>query len=146
MTVQLLLPEERPLHVASRIEYDTADPMAVRIRFYADEASEVEWVFARDLLVEGRLRACGDGDVRIWPLTGRAAGWICLRLTVPTGDALIGAPVDAVERFVRASLALVPQGRELDTLDLDARLVDFFRADPDNPDGPDHPDRRPGED
>ena len=57
VTVQLL-PDERPLHVASRIEYDTADPMAVRI-FYADEASEVEWVFARGLLVEGRLRACG---------------------------------------------------------------------------------------
>ncbi|QMU75356.1 SsgA family sporulation/cell division regulator [Streptacidiphilus sp. PB12-B1b] len=123
LTVSLVLAPDRSVPVPALLVYRAADPYAVHITFHLGQDSPVSWVFARDLLIEGVFRACGHGDVRVWPtrLGGRSV--MCLALSSPAGDALIEAPSGVLASWLERSLRLVPAGREEDALDLDGALA-----------------------
>jgi hypothetical protein len=63
-----------------------------------------DWVFARDLLVEGG----GDGDVQVHFNAVRAA----IALDSSDGHAEIHIPTEVVSRFVRRTLRRMPLGQE----------------------------------
>jgi hypothetical protein len=94
--------------------------------FHLGQECPVTWVFARELLVEGRFRACGQGDVRIWPTRNGGRSLLCLALSSPAGEALLEASATRVATWLERTLRLVPTGMEKSVLDLDAALAELL--------------------
>jgi hypothetical protein len=123
LTVQLVLSPERSLPVPALLAYCPEDPYAVHVTFHLGQDSPVTWVFARELLVEGLFRACGTGDVRIWPTRSDGRSLICLALSSPAGEALLEASAAPVAAWLEQTLRAVPTGTESSVMDLDAVLA-----------------------
>ncbi|MFF3750018.1 SsgA family sporulation/cell division regulator [Streptomyces sp. NPDC002018] len=130
LELRLVLSPERGIPVPARLTYRTDDPYAVHITFHIGTETPVEWTFARELLVEGVFRPCGNGDVRIWPakVDGRAV--LCFALSSPDGDALLEAPTSAVSAWVERTLRIVPPGTEGGQLGIDDALAELLAATP----------------
>ena len=108
--------------VDATVSYDASDPYAVTLLFHPRAAS-VAWIFARDLLVDGRHQPTGVGDVSVHPgldLSGRAV--TVLELHTPEGSFLAQARTPDVTEFLRLSGELVPLGAEVEFLDLDLTI------------------------
>ncbi|MEV4329641.1 SsgA family sporulation/cell division regulator [Streptomyces sp. NPDC049597] len=126
LELKLLLSRERGVPVPARLTYRTDDPYAVHITFHTRSDHPVDWTFARDLLVEGVFRPCGDGDVRVWPAKSGGRGVILLALGSPEGDALIEASSAVVSGWLEQTLRLVPPGSETEQLGLDDGLAELL--------------------
>ncbi|WP_344324682.1 SsgA family sporulation/cell division regulator [Kitasatospora putterlickiae] len=135
LELNLVLSPEHSVPVPARLSYGSHDPYAVHITFHLDTGSPVTWVFARELLVEGTFRPCGQGDVRIWPaLPQSSAGGtskgrrsvLCMALSSPAGDALLEAPLPAVAAWLERAHRLVPPGSEMAALDMDGSLAELL--------------------
>lgn len=126
LELKLVLSPERSIPVPARLTYRTEDPYAVHITFHIGSDFPVHWTFARDLLVEGVFRQCGNGDVRIWPTKIERRSVICVGLTSPDGDALLEAPSAAVAAWVERTLRLVPPGTETERLGIDAGIAELL--------------------
>ncbi len=107
----------------AELSYDTQDPYAVAACFRTG-ASDVRWVFARDLLAEGLYEPTGDGDVHVWPcLSACGTAVTMIELSSPDGEALMQARSDEVCKFLANTEALVPSGTESELIDLDEALA-----------------------
>jgi hypothetical protein len=126
LELSLVLSSEQSIPVPARLSYSSHDPFAVHITFHLDSCAPVTWVFARELLVEGTFRACGHGDVRVWPARSGRQSVLCMALSSPAGDALLEAPLPAVAAWLERAHRLVPPGAELSTLDLDNSLAELL--------------------
>ncbi|MCX0244098.1 SsgA family sporulation/cell division regulator [Streptomyces drozdowiczii] len=126
LELKLVLSPERSIPVPARLTYRTEDPYAVHITFHITSDSPVYWTFARDLLVEGVFRPCGQGDVRIWPTKVDGNHVICVALTSPDGNALLEVPSAAVATWVERTLRVVPPGTETGRLGIDEGLAELL--------------------
>jgi len=128
LTMRMIVSAERYAPVTARLRYATDDPFAVHVAFHSGAERPVLWTFARDLLTEGRFRACGQGDVRVWPGRGVEGGGpvILLALSSPCGDALLEVDAAEVAGWLAHTLCLVPRGREGELLDLDGPLAELL--------------------
>ncbi|EDY49319.1 regulator [Streptomyces clavuligerus] len=117
---------ERSIPVPARMVYRTDDPYAVHITFHIGSASPVTWTFARELLVEGVFRPCGQGDVRIWPSRTDGRSVVLMALASPDGEALLEVPSVAVSAWLERTLRVVPPGSERDRLDLEGELAELL--------------------
>ncbi|AEY89673.1 regulator [Streptomyces hygroscopicus subsp. jinggangensis 5008] len=122
LELRLVLSPERSVPVPARLAYRSDDPYAVHITFHIDSAHPVDWTFARDLLVEGVFRPCGDGDVRMWPAKADGRAVVLMALSSPDGDALLQAPVPQVSAWLERTLRAVPPGTEGARLGIDDAL------------------------
>ncbi len=120
--IRLVLSRERSLPVHALLTYRAEDPYAVRVAFHVGPGAPVTWTFARELLVEGVFRPCGEGDVRAWPAKVQGRDLVCVALSSPDGDALLEMPSSVVSGWLERTLRLVPPGRESDILGMDAAL------------------------
>ena len=118
ITLSLVVPESGPVPLQVGLRYSAVDPYAVRAAFRGSETT-VEWVFARDLLLSGMREPTGSGDVHVWPghLDGRDV--VHISLSSPDGRAVLQADIHDLRRFLDATTALVPVGREDVHLNLD---------------------------
>lgn len=123
LEIRLVLSPERGLPVPARLAYRANDPYAVHITFHLDPGSAITWTFARELLVEGVFRPCGEGDVRAWPAKVQGRDLICVALSSPDGDALLEMPSAVVSRWLERTLRAVEPGREWEVLGLEAGLA-----------------------
>ncbi|MFE9254801.1 SsgA family sporulation/cell division regulator [Streptomyces sp. NPDC006879] len=130
LELKLVLSPERSIPVPARLTYRTEDPYAVHITFHTGSMSPVEWTFARELLVEGVFRPCGQGDVRVWPTKVGGQSVICMALSSPDGDALLECPSTVVSAWIERTLQLVPPGAEGDRLGLEAALARLLAPTP----------------
>jgi hypothetical protein len=122
LELRLVLSPERSIPVPARLGYRTADPYAVHITFHINSEHPVHWTFARELLVEGVFRACGQGDVRVWPTRTQGRGVVLVALSSPDGDALLEAPAAPVSAWLERTLRMVPPGTEGGQLGIDDAL------------------------
>ncbi|MFE0374895.1 SsgA family sporulation/cell division regulator [Streptomyces inhibens] len=122
----LVLSPERSIPVPARLTYRSDDPYAVHVTFHIGSDSPVNWTFARELLVEGVFRPCGNGDVRVWPTKVDGRSLVCMALNSPDGEALLQAPAAAVSAWLERTLRLVPPGSERRHLGLDKGLGELF--------------------
>ncbi|MGW1891673.1 SsgA family sporulation/cell division regulator [Streptomyces sp. NPDC002004] len=122
LELRLVLSPERSVPVPALLSYRTDDPYAVHIAFHVGSARPVHWTFARDLLVDGVFRACGEGDVRVWPAKSDGRSVVLLALSSPDGDALLEAPSPGVCAWLERTLRVVPPGTESERLGLDDGL------------------------
>ncbi|WP_055600429.1 SsgA family sporulation/cell division regulator [Streptomyces aureus] len=126
LELKLVLSPERAVPVPARLAYRTDDPYAVHITFHIGTDHPVNWTFARELLVEGVFRACGHGDVRIWPTKVDGRGVILMALSSPDGDALLEAPAAQVSAWLERTLRAVPPGTECERLGIDEGLAELL--------------------
>ncbi|GHD16112.1 sporulation protein SsgA [Streptomyces violarus] len=122
LELRLVLSPERRIPVPARLGYLTDDPYAVHVTFHIDTQHPVHWTFARELLVEGVFRPCGQGDVRVWPTKSEGRGVVLIGLSSPDGDALLEAPAAQVSAWLERTLRVVPPGAEGEQLGLDDEL------------------------
>ncbi|MFJ9029257.1 SsgA family sporulation/cell division regulator [Streptomyces sp. NPDC102274] len=130
LELNLVLSPERGIPVPARLTYRTDDPYAVHITFHIGSDKPVEWTFARELLVEGVFRPCGQGDVRIWPTKVGGRTVLCVALSSPDGDALLEAPCAAVSAWLERTMRIVPPGTESEQLGLDDGLATLLAPTP----------------
>ncbi|UXY27853.1 SsgA family sporulation/cell division regulator [Streptomyces sp. HUAS TT20] len=122
LELRLVLSPERSIPVPARLGYRTTDPYAVHITFHINSEHPVHWTFARELLVEGVFRACGQGDVRVWPTKTEGRSVVLVALSSPDGDALLEAPAAQVSAWLERTLRVVPPGTEGGQLGIDDAL------------------------
>jgi hypothetical protein len=123
LELKLVVSPERSVPVPALLAYRTDDPYAVHIAFHINSEHPVNWTFARELLVEGMFRPCGQGDVRMWPTRVDGRGVVVMMaLTSPDGDALLEAPAAQVSAWLERTLRVVPPGSEAEQLGIDAAL------------------------
>lgn len=125
LELQLVVPDGPPVPVRADLRYDIRDPWAVRVAFPTggEDDTAVVWMFARRLLSDGLGRACGDGDVRVWPASGGPSSVINLSMSSPTGSALFEIDRDQLVGFLQRTYVAVPTGAESEVVDLDAELA-----------------------
>jgi hypothetical protein len=111
-----------------RWEYDTADPYAIKLIFtnVVDEdrnGEDLEWCFARDTLASGLVSDMphGIGDVKIW--YRRHDDKLIIVLDAPDGNATLVMERAPVMRFTRRIYNAVPEGFELNFVDIDAAIA-----------------------
>ncbi|QKV78763.1 SsgA family sporulation/cell division regulator [Amycolatopsis sp. Hca4] len=109
-----------PRPVPAELEYDTLDPYAVAVVLHAGP-SAVRWLFGRDLLADGLLARCGDGDVRIGPAGDPAL--VVVELSSPDGAAVLEAPAKEIAAFLDQTYDVVPAGSESDWFDFDEEMA-----------------------
>jgi len=126
LELNLVLSPERSIPVPALLTYRTEDPYAVHIDFHIGSDATVHWTFARDLLVEGVFRACGHGDVRIWPTKLQHRNVVFVALSSPDGNALLEMPSAAVAAWVERTLRIVPPGTESERLGIDEALAELL--------------------
>jgi hypothetical protein len=124
--IRLVVLEQRLVaELMASLYYTAADPFAVRLAFHPGLDAPVEWVIARELLINGLDGSAGVGDVRVWPAEdGDPVMYIAL--TSPSGSALFEAPRDKVADFLRSTARIVPPGQESAFVNIDAELDDLL--------------------
>jgi hypothetical protein len=126
ITLELIDASGTATPLAAELYYDKLDPYAVSARFRTG-ASEVRWVFARELLAEGLYEPTGDGDVHVWPcLDARGRAVTIIELSSPDGEALMQARSEDVTDFLSRCEQLVPFGTEDNLMDIDAVLAQIL--------------------
>lgn len=105
--------------------YLASDPFAVTVLFQSKTIPglSVEWVFARDLLVDGLLAEVGDGDVRVMLAVRDHRKMTVLVLQSPYGVGVLETPTSGISGFLERTAVLVPYGCESAVCDMDAVLV-----------------------
>ena len=111
--------------VPSRWSYRAAEPFTVAAAFRTDGDRWIEWIFARDLLVDGLLGPVGEGDVRLSPDSTGGRDVLVMEIESPDGHALLEMDFDAVQNFLDATADLVPLGAESDFFDVDALIEEI---------------------
>ncbi|MBB0247131.1 SsgA family sporulation/cell division regulator [Streptomyces alkaliphilus] len=123
ITMRLVVSPERGVDVPTRLRYRSEDPYAVHVTFHTNSPVPVDWTFARELLMEGVVRATGRGDVRVRPADVDGRPVISLELTSPDGDALLQAPAEPLSAWLEHTLRAVPAGAEMERLGLEEGLT-----------------------
>lgn len=116
--MRMVVDSDRTVDVPCSLEYRVDEPFAVRATFDTGAAS-IEWMFARDLLVEGLRRPSGEGDVIIWPEHMGRSPMILMALSSPSGQAVLEADRVVMEAFLARTFELVPEGSESASVDID---------------------------
>jgi sporulation and cell division protein SsgA len=126
LELKLVLSPERSVLVPALLAYRTDDPYAVHIAFHINSEQPVNWTFARELLVEGVFRPCGQADVRVWPAKTDGRSVVVMALASPDGEALLEAPAAQVSAWLERTLRVVPPGSETEQLRIDDALDRFL--------------------
>ena len=123
--LRLVVPDAGTVPLRVALRYGIDDPFAVTASF-AGDGMTIEWVFARDLLVGGLERPCGEGDVRVWPSWGAGHDLVLISLTSPDGQALLEGDAHVLRAFLARTLELVPVGGESEHVNVDSELAALF--------------------
>jgi hypothetical protein len=108
--------------VVTRWSYYSDDPFAVTIEIQSRGNRFVDWVLARDLLVEGLEAAAGIGDVRVRPANMGEWDVTLIEICSPDGRAVLEVDRELLRQFVQATIDLVPLGAEGMAFDIDAEI------------------------
>ncbi|MFE2118740.1 SsgA family sporulation/cell division regulator [Streptomyces microflavus] len=100
--------DDRGDRILTQLVYRTKDPYAVTAVFYAGTEEELEWTFARELLVDGLHTSVGLGDVIVWPGPDGPGDTqrIFIRLRPPGNTALLSLDRDDALEFLEATRPL----------------------------------------
>ena len=112
----------QPAPVVTRWTYDPADPFAVTLGVRTRGNRFVEWLIARDLVVESLGTPAGHGDVRMSPQHVQGYDIVEIEIRSTDGRAVLEVDRDLLAEFVGASVALVAIGDEPAHMDLDAEI------------------------
>jgi hypothetical protein len=113
----------QPAPVVTRWTYSADDPFAVTLAVRTRHDRWVEWLLARDLVVEALTGPAGIGDIRMSPQ--EVQGYDIVEIEIRSGDgrAVLEVDRDLLRHFVESSLELIAQGAESTVIDFDAEIA-----------------------
>jgi hypothetical protein len=114
--------------IVTRWTYRPADPFAVGLAVRIEQGHWVEWLVARDLVVESLDRPTGEGDIRMRPRYAGGSPVVEIEIRGTDGRAVLEVDRHLLHRFVEDTLAAVAQGAEVDQIDLDAEIARITRT------------------
>ncbi len=121
LSLRMVVDSHRTVDVPCSFDYRAEEPYAVRATFRTGTA-DIEWMFARDLLVEGLQRPVGEGDVVIWPEFSGQAPLVLVALNSPSGQAVLETDRPVIEAFLNRTFDIVPAGSESAKVNVDALI------------------------
>lgn len=118
-TGMTLIADVTDIAVDAELSFHSRDPFAIRVVFSVASASAVEWVFSRELLIDGVSAPAGTGDVQVFP----CHDGVVFELNSPSGRARLLADAEVLARFAQETLDVVPLGAESKYFDLDQEIA-----------------------
>jgi hypothetical protein len=118
-TGMTLIADAADIDVEAELNFHSRDPFAIRVVFSVASAPAVEWVFARELLIDGLQAPAGTGDVQVFP----CHNGVVFELNSPSGRARLLADADVLACFADDTLNVVPLGAEFKYFDLDQEIA-----------------------
>jgi Streptomyces sporulation and cell division protein, SsgA len=112
----------QPAPVVTRWTYCAADPFAVTLGVRTRGDRFVEWLVARDLVIDSLREPAGCGDIRMSPQHVQGYDIVEIEIRSTDGRAVLEVDRDLLAEFVDASTGLVPVGDEAAHMDLDAEI------------------------
>lgn len=109
--------------IVSRWTYRADDPYAISFAVRRSTDRWVEWLVARDLVIEGLTTPCGIGDIRMRPQRVDGYDVVEIEIRSDTGSAVLEVDRDLLAHFVHGSLEIVDLGEEPDHLNLDEAIA-----------------------
>ena len=113
----------QPAPVVTRWTYSADDPFAVTLGVRTRSDRFVEWLVARDLVIEGLTTPCGIGDIRMRPQRVDGYDVVEIEIRSDSGSAVLEVDRDLLAHFVHGSLEIVDLGEEMDHLNLDEAIA-----------------------
>ena len=113
----------QPAPVVTRWTYTVADPFAVSLAVRTRHDQWVEWLVARDLVVEGLEGEVGLGDIRLSPQVVQGYDIVEIEISSTDGRAVLEVDRDLLRHFVETTTELVALGDESAWTDLDGELA-----------------------
>jgi sporulation and cell division protein SsgA len=113
----------QPAPVVTRWTYSATDPFAVTLGVRTRGDRFVEWLVARDLVVDALRGPVGEGDLRMSPQHVQGYDIVEIEIRSTDGRAVLEVDRDLLAQFVADSVGLVPLGDESAYTDLDAEIA-----------------------
>lgn len=118
----------QPAPVVTRWSYSADDPFAVTLAVRTRQDRWVEWLVARDLVIEGLAADAGEGDIRLSPQVVQGYDIVEIEIRSTDGRAVLEVDRDLLRHFVDTTLDLVALGDEAGLMDLDGELARITRS------------------
>lgn len=112
----------QPAPVVTRWSYTAMDPFAVTLAVRVRSDRWVDWLVARDVVIESLAGPSGEGDIRMSPQVVQDYDIVEIEILSTDGFAVLEVDRDLLAHFVESSLALVPQGEEPSWMDIDGEI------------------------
>lgn len=118
----------QPAPVVTRWSYTAADPFAVTFAVRTRTDRWIEWLVARDLIVEGLTGPAGHGDIRMSPQEVQGYDIVEIEIRSSDGRAVLEVDRDLLRHFLHTSTEMVALGDELSHVDLDREIEKITRT------------------
>lgn len=113
----------QPAPVVTRWSYSAADPFAVVLAVRTRHDRWVEWLLARELVVESLEGPAGVGDIRMSPQTVQGYDIVEIEIRSTDGRAVLEVDRDLLRHFVDSSTTIVALGDESGRMDIDGEIA-----------------------
>jgi hypothetical protein len=113
----------QPAPVVTRWSYLASDPFAVTLAVRTGENRWVEWLLARELVIQSLNGPTGLGDIRMSPQVVQEYEIVEIEICSFDGRAVLEVDRDLLAHFVASSLELVPLGDEARWIDIDREIA-----------------------
>jgi len=120
----------QPAPVVTRWKYSAADPFAVTLAVRTGDNRWVEWLLARDLVVESLTGPTGLGDIRMSPQVVQDYEIVEIEISAADGRAVLEVDRDLLTRFVQATTEVVALGDEARWMDIDREIIKITQGCP----------------
>jgi hypothetical protein len=120
----------QPAPVVTRWKYSAADPFAVTLAVRTGEDRWVEWLLARDLVVESLTGPTGIGDIRMSPEVVQDYEIVEIEISAADGRAVLEVDRDLLTHFVQATAEVVALGEEGRWMDIDREIIKITQGCP----------------
>ena len=118
----------QPAPVVTRWTYSADDPFAVTLGVRTRSDRFVEWLVARDLVIDSLRGPAGCGDIRMSPQRVQGYDIVEIEIRSTDGRAVLEVDRDMLRAFVVDAVALVPVGEEAAHMDLDKEILKITRS------------------
>ncbi|NMI01846.1 SsgA family sporulation/cell division regulator [Pseudonocardia acidicola] len=118
----------QPAPVVTRWTYSATDPFAVTLAVRTRHDRWVEWLVARDLVVEGLSGPAGYGDIRMSPQVVQGYDIVEIEIRSTDGRAVLEVDRDLLQHFIDSSIELVALGDEISRMDLDEEIAKITQS------------------
>lgn len=113
----------QPAPVVTRWSYSRSNPFAVSLAVRTRHDRWVEWLIARDLVIESLDRPAGVGDIRMSPQEVQGYDIVEIEIRSYDGRAVLEVDRDLLRHFIDSSVELVALGDEASVIDFDFEIA-----------------------
>jgi Streptomyces sporulation and cell division protein, SsgA. len=118
----------QPAPVVTRWTYTVSDPFAVTLGVRTRNDRWVQWLIARDLVVEALTGPAGYGDIRMSPQEVQGYDIVEIEIRSTDGRAVLEVDHDLLHQFIDSTVELVALGDEAEHMDLDVEIAKITRS------------------